>query len=130
MHIDVPSPLVGEGSDSGRYSLTWVRVCLRKSNSNLNSRSEPLIRRFAPPSPTGEEGGTACVAKPNYRTTLAASSSRSVALAVASTVPFSAISLASTNAMVLPSCLTVASPMIGPGFAGAKKFTVMLIVVV
>ncbi len=67
--------------------------------------------------------------RPHF-TTRATSNNRSLALAVASTVPSSAISLASTKAMVLPSCVTLASPIIGPGLAGAKKFTVMLMVVV
>ncbi|MBB4360806.1 hypothetical protein GGD65_001828 [Bradyrhizobium sp. CIR18] len=25
MRVDVPSPLVGEGGDAGRYKLAWVR---------------------------------------------------------------------------------------------------------
>ena len=45
-------------------------------------------------------------------------------------VPSSAVSLPSTNATVLPSCVTLASPMIGPGLAGARKLTVMVMVAV
>ena len=45
-------------------------------------------------------------------------------------LPSSAVSLPSTNAMVLPSWVTLASPVIGPGFAGARKFTVMVMVAV
>jgi hypothetical protein len=66
----------------------------------------------------------------NYRMAFAASTSRALVVAVASKVPSPAISLPSTNATVLPSCITVASPVIGPGLAGARKLTVMLMVAV
>src|SRR4051794_8388594 len=97
------------------------------SPCHWSPRIEPLIQRFAPPSPTRGEGVRGDVRL--HFITLAASSSRSLAVAVASTVPSSAISLPSTNAIVLPSWVTLASPMIGPGLAGARKFTVMLMVV-
>jgi hypothetical protein len=130
-HVDAPSPLAGEGSDVDRRKLTRMR--------GLSPRSQ-LALELAEPIPHPALRATfsrkgrrevECAARPeSYRTTLAASSSRSLALAVASSVPSSAISFASTNAIVLPSCVTLASPMIGPGFAGARKFTVMLMVVV
>ena len=47
----------------------------------------------------------------------AVSTSRALVEAVASAVPSAAISLPSTNATVFPSCVTVASPVIGPGLA-------------
>ena len=59
-----------------------------------------------------------------------ASSTRSLAVAVASSVPSCASSLPSTNAIVLPSWVTLASAMMGPGLAGARKLTVMLTVLV
>ena len=60
----------------------------------------------------------------------AVSTSRALVVAVASTVPSSAISRPSTKATVLPSWVTLASPMIGPGLAGLRKFTVMVMVAV
>ena len=53
--------------------------------------------------------------------TFAVSTNRALVVAVASTVPSSAVSLPSTNATVLPSWVTVASPVIGPGFAGPEN---------
>ena len=53
-----------------------------------------------------------------------------VVLAVASMVPSSAVNLPSMKAMLRPSCVTWASTTSGPGFAGARKFTVRLMVVV
>src|SRR5579871_1207147 len=48
---------VGEGSSAGGYRLAWVRgLPHRATISRLDSRREPLIRRFAPPSPTRGEG--------------------------------------------------------------------------
>ena len=60
----------------------------------------------------------------------AVSTSRALVLAVASSVPSSVINLPSTKATVLPSWVTVASPTSGPGVAGARKFTVMVMVAV
>src|SRR6266849_557144 len=64
------------------------------------------------------------------RTAFAVSTNRALVVAVASTVPSSAVSFPATKAMVLPSCVTSASPVIGPGFAGARKLTVMVMVAV
>jgi len=50
--------------------------------------------------------------------------------AVANTVPLLPISFPSTKAIVLPSWVTLASPVIGPGIAGLRKFTVMVMVAV
>jgi hypothetical protein len=50
-----PSPLVGEGITDARYKLIWVRGWLRTTGPWI----EPLIRRFAPPSPTRGEGKNA-----------------------------------------------------------------------
>src|SRR5260370_5862430 len=81
-----------------------------------------LLRRFAPRNDD--------VARPSYRIAFADSTSRALVVAVASTVPFSAISRPSTKAMVLPRWVTLASPVVGPGLAGARKFTVMVMVAV
>ncbi|RZN25907.1 hypothetical protein CWO90_26900 [Bradyrhizobium sp. Leo121] len=51
--VDVPSPLAGEGSSAARTGLIWVRGTLRE---RYRARRQPLIRRFAPPSPTRGEG--------------------------------------------------------------------------
>src|SRR6478735_9292000 len=53
-----------------------------------------------------------------YRIAFAVSTSRALVVAVASTVPSSAVNLPSTKAIVLPSWVTLASPVIGPGLAG------------
>ena len=60
----------------------------------------------------------------------AVSTSRALVVAVASSVPSSAVSRPSTKATVLPSWVTLASPVIGPGLAGLRKFTVMVMVAV
>lgn len=56
----------------------------------------------------------------------AVSATRALVVAVASNVPSSALSLPSTKAMVFPSCVTFASPMIGPGFRRRQKIHSML----
>jgi len=57
-----------------------------------------------------------------------ASTSRTLLEAVAISLPSSVVSLPSTKATLLPSWVTLASPVIGPGYAAARKFTVMLMV--
>src|SRR5258708_33957262 len=68
--------------------------------------------------------------KESYRIAFAVSTNRALAVDVASTSPPSAVNLPSMKAIVLPICVTVASPTIGPTFAGARKLTVMVMVAV
>src|SRR5258708_40199700 len=68
--------------------------------------------------------------KEGYRIAFAVSTNPALAVDVANTTPSSAINLPSMKAIILPICVTVASPTSGPTFAGARKLTVMVMVAV
>jgi hypothetical protein len=82
------------------------------------------------PSPCQERGEGEEIPARDYRIAFVVSTSRVLAVQVASTASSADVNFASTNAIVLPICVTLASPTIGPTFAGARKLTVMVMVAV
>ena len=71
----------------------------------------------------------ACFFRVASRITFAVSSNLATVVAVASAVPSLAVNLPFIKAIVLPIWMTFASAMSSPGQAGARKFTIRLIVV-